>query len=215
MKFYSAKLIIFSVLIALSAVFSGCGKVAPDKNLNGNENLNANENTNLNQNTNTNTNGEVDTSNWQTYRNEEYGFEVKYPEGWEVSSLNTSSAQFVSDDILFDQFNFIKDGIKINIVSGENVAGYKSSDQFDFGVQVGPLIQSKKVRLGEYEAQEYVFEGNNELARPENKNTLITSIIGYVDSEVIIEIKLSTGGKNRYKSLELFESVVGTFEFID
>lgn len=27
---------------------------------------------------------EIDTSNWKTYRNEEYGFEVKYPEGWEI-----------------------------------------------------------------------------------------------------------------------------------
>ncbi len=26
----------------------------------------------------------VDTSNWKTYRNEEYGFEFKYPEGWEI-----------------------------------------------------------------------------------------------------------------------------------
>ncbi len=26
----------------------------------------------------------IDTSNWKTYRNEEYGFEVKYPEGWEM-----------------------------------------------------------------------------------------------------------------------------------
>ncbi len=29
---------------------------------------------------------EIDTSNWKTYRNEEYGFEVKYPEGWELDT---------------------------------------------------------------------------------------------------------------------------------
>ena len=29
---------------------------------------------------------ELDTSSWQTYRNEEFGFEVKYPEGCEVKN---------------------------------------------------------------------------------------------------------------------------------
>jgi hypothetical protein len=28
---------------------------------------------------------DIDTSNWKTYRNEEFGFEVKYPEGWEIT----------------------------------------------------------------------------------------------------------------------------------
>lgn len=30
----------------------------------------------------TSTEEAIDTSNWKTYRNEEYGFEFKYPEGW-------------------------------------------------------------------------------------------------------------------------------------
>jgi len=34
----------------------------------------------------TSTQPQIDTSNWKTYRNEEYGFEVKYPGDWEVDS---------------------------------------------------------------------------------------------------------------------------------
>ena len=34
--------------------------------------------------------GEIDTSNWQVYKNEEYGFEVKYPEGWKAKKFKSS-----------------------------------------------------------------------------------------------------------------------------
>lgn len=43
-----------------------------------------------------NLNASVDTSNWKTYRNEELGFEVKYPEGWYHIHDTTINAEIFS-----------------------------------------------------------------------------------------------------------------------
>jgi len=40
---------------------------------------------------------EIDTSNWKTYRNEEFGFEIKYPEGWSASETNDYYSFVVKD----------------------------------------------------------------------------------------------------------------------
>jgi len=65
------KLTILLLIVSLGLAVSGCFKKPVEP-------------VNQNQNTSTNQAGEIDTSDWKTYRNEEYGFEFKYPEGWEV-----------------------------------------------------------------------------------------------------------------------------------
>lgn len=36
---------------------------------------------------------EIDTSNWKTYRNEEFGFEIKYPKDWEAELVNRKTVR--------------------------------------------------------------------------------------------------------------------------
>jgi len=40
----------------------------------------------------------LNTSDWQTYRNEEFGFEVRYPRGWQVSVLNKGDLDGLVDE---------------------------------------------------------------------------------------------------------------------
>jgi len=104
------KVIILSTLaLVLSLGLFGCAKTQKPA-----VNTNQNQNTNVEANANTNvatTTEEIDTSNWKTYRNEEYGFEFKYPGDWGYAVVkSTGTIGFGSalsglsgeDSVLFD-----------------------------------------------------------------------------------------------------------------
>ncbi|MBI2415525.1 MAG: hypothetical protein HYV33_02565 [Candidatus Kerfeldbacteria bacterium] len=88
-----SKPILISTLAASLLLLVGAGCTQPTTNQNNTNTSNVNAvvvvNTNTvvaNENTNTtNTNSEVDTSDWLTYTNEEYGFEFRYPREWIVN----------------------------------------------------------------------------------------------------------------------------------
>lgn len=86
------KITILPTLLILTLVLSGCALFTKN-NANTNTIIAQNENTNQAANTNTlnvnavsdentNINTGIDTSDWKTYTNEEYGFSFKYPSDW-------------------------------------------------------------------------------------------------------------------------------------
>ncbi|MBT4277288.1 hypothetical protein HOD96_00865 [Candidatus Falkowbacteria bacterium] len=93
----STTLVLFLVVILIIAVFFVMQK-NNDDNINQNENINFNQNVNKNQNINQLNkviiNG-VDISDWKIYHNEEYGFEIKYPEDWEIDSVRSGLNEVV------------------------------------------------------------------------------------------------------------------------
>lgn len=91
-----SKTILISTLTASLLVLAGCtAQTATNTNTVTNTNT-ANDNANVEVATNTNAEqgSEVDTTNWLTYTNDEYGFSFRYPEEWILNEQpNTISLQ--------------------------------------------------------------------------------------------------------------------------
>ena len=108
--------ILILILLTLGLVVSGCLKKPVV-----NQNANANTNT-----------SEIDTSDWKTYRNEEYGFEVKYPGGWFIDTCKKEQGfediiAILSDNEIFCYVNMNESKVSLEIIEEYNF--YEKEDK--------------------------------------------------------------------------------------
>lgn len=106
-----SKTILISTVATSLLVLAGCTtKTAINTNTaNDNANVEVVTNTNAtvsNENTNAEQGSEVDTTNWLTYTNDEYGFSFRYPKEWEIKDYSKTSVFInVPNQVLRLQFN--------------------------------------------------------------------------------------------------------------
>jgi hypothetical protein len=122
----------------------GCSRLRSDANANTtntNVVVDTNENTNVivvNENTNSDQGSEVDTSDWLTYINEEYGFSFKYPEEWTVSDQTTQSKSWIIDGANLHIIQIKFDDILLLSILPEG--------QFDH--DINPDMKVKSIKIG-------------------------------------------------------------------
>ncbi|MFH1565177.1 MAG: hypothetical protein ABIC82_05025 [bacterium] len=188
--------------LAVALVVSGCGKKETSSlvvNNNANVGLvNENTNANLNQNTNSNVDEnqgagavedgqsgeEIDTSDWLVYRNEEYGFEVKYPGEWAVEEKNSS---YNNDGVI---------GVFINLNQLEGFYIFPRGE-FDYGL--GNKIGSANL----------IIDGRDAIRDIYNNLYLIK----FTDKNIYKDFRIELHYKDE-KNLEKLNMILSTFKFI-
>ncbi len=137
---------------------------------------------------------EEKTTNWKTYRNEEFGFEFQYPENW-IFRNNTSYSPFSKFDLIgapSEKEHLIYYPVPpflINIVTSDFV----ERQFFDL-----KNITSKTI-VGGVEGLKYEYE--------EQKLSHITVILPLGEYEMIL------GATEEYK--DTFDQIIATFRFIE
>jgi len=109
------KITFLPTLLLLVFVLTGCEK----NNTNANQVVNVTNTSNTNEIAVNNSNlNEIDTSDWQTYTNEEYGFNFKYPSNLEVAKNVSNSEYQISTSVRTKELDPVtKDGSTIFSIS--------------------------------------------------------------------------------------------------
>jgi len=135
-----------------------------------NQNTNAVINVNINSNTNVNNNqnSEIDTSDWLTHKNEEYGFEFKYPASFKLQYNNTEDLLKIIFEMPSDYIKKYLNNLSLVMISNPNKLSIEEimkqrgfltiedfkKEQVEFGALAGSLTQ-KEMSVNGQRAIEY------------------------------------------------------------
>ncbi len=166
-----------------------------------------------------NADGSIDTSNWQEYCNQEYGFCVKYPQGWEVEKKRYT---IKGVDGVFRYIVLQHNNSKIRGFIGIKKAGENNifTHPFRTGIPSGRFIQQKNRRVHSIPAfsrwdfynsdgalEEAWFCGNG--TSPNNADCHIVSRSGKIVEAMITEFGTSFN-KEAIKEFQLMLTYVTT-----
>ncbi len=143
---------------------------------------------------------EDETADWQTYKNEEYGFEIKYHPYWESAGIGLINENSNNIDLLvLNNKSYKKQDNNAFPVLSFNLLN--SFDEIENGV--GILVENKKIdnkSIGIYKEETYFGDK-------------YTAVIGLQDDKFFMIHVCQI--ENRNESLEVFNQILSTFRFLE
>lgn len=100
---------------------------------------------------------EIDTSNWKTYVNEEYGYSLKVPEGWEETKVDDKREMFMKTYKEFSPQVGIRGEIVIDVFSNQEKLSLSEWIDRNDPTETSFIKSTKEIELGNFKGLERVF----------------------------------------------------------